>query len=177
MLGSPVAFDEYRIVELLGRGAMGQVHLAQDTLLDRLVAVKFIATRVPDVVTIHRVGEVDGQPDLVSMRRPSCRTPRASAWSMPRPSLLRWFHQGERYCTAHAACRGFTGEGHGLGYMLLPAKTQSRSARASSRLTPIERAQRDDPRRERERSARSIEARIACAKVAVSTRRRRHGWQ
>lgn len=84
----PAAFDEYRIVRFLGRGAMGQVYLAQDTLLDRLVAVKFIATRVPDeddrrerfrvearavarlhhpnVVMVHRVGEVEGQPYLVS---------------------------------------------------------------------------------------------------------------
>lgn len=67
---------------------MGQVYLAQDTLLDRLVAVKFIAARVPDedarrerfrvearaiarlhhanVVMVHRVGEVEGQPYFVS---------------------------------------------------------------------------------------------------------------
>jgi len=67
---------------------MGQVYLAQDTLLDRLVAVKFIAARVPEeddrrerfrvearaiarlqhpnVVAVHRVGEVQGQPYLVS---------------------------------------------------------------------------------------------------------------
>ena len=84
----PPAFDEYRIVQLLGRGAMGQVYLAEDTLLDRLVAVKFIAARVPrddhrrrrfriearaiarlhhpNVVAVHRIGEVDGQPYLVS---------------------------------------------------------------------------------------------------------------
>jgi WD40 repeat protein/serine/threonine protein kinase len=85
----PAEFDEYRIIQLLGRGAMGQVYLAQDTQLDRLVAVKFIAARVPNnedrrrerfrlearaiarlhhpnVVMVHRVGEVDGQPYLVS---------------------------------------------------------------------------------------------------------------
>ncbi len=44
----PQAFEEYRLIHLLGRGAMGEVYLAHDTLLDRPVAVKFIAGVVPD---------------------------------------------------------------------------------------------------------------------------------
>lgn len=83
----PESLDEYRIVRLLGTGAMGYVYLAEDTLLDRPVAVKLIAQRRPDdaarrrflaearalarlqhpnVVAVHRAGEVDGHPYLVT---------------------------------------------------------------------------------------------------------------
>jgi serine/threonine protein kinase/formylglycine-generating enzyme required for sulfatase activity len=83
----PTDFEEYHLLEPLGRGAMGEVFLARDLLLDRLVAVKFIAgvapheaqrerfrtearaiARVqhPNVVGIYRVGEVLRHPYLVS---------------------------------------------------------------------------------------------------------------
>ncbi|EPX59976.1 hypothetical protein D187_002062 [Cystobacter fuscus DSM 2262] len=81
----PEAFDEYRLVRLLGRGTTGRVYLAQDTLLERPVAVKFVralgpgalsrflvearaAARVqhPNVVTLYRVGQLDNHPFLVS---------------------------------------------------------------------------------------------------------------
>jgi hypothetical protein len=78
--------EEYRLVRPIGRGSGGQVWLADDTLLDRAVAIKFVATGPdararerfsieakavarlshPNVVTVHRVGEVDGHPYLVS---------------------------------------------------------------------------------------------------------------
>ena len=80
-------FDEYTIVRSLGRGAMGEVFLARDPLLERLVAIKLISglhidavarerfviearaiARLshPNVVTVFRAGQRDGQPFLVS---------------------------------------------------------------------------------------------------------------
>ncbi|MCB9522462.1 MAG: protein kinase [Myxococcales bacterium] len=77
----PPEFEGYRLLHELGRGAMGRVYLATDVPLDRPVAIKFISLdaedlrardrfivearaiarlRHPNVVDVHRVGEVDG---------------------------------------------------------------------------------------------------------------------
>ncbi len=83
----PLLFAEYQLLWLLGRGGMGEVYLGHDKLLDRPVAIKFISTVAPDdkikeqyltearaaarlqhpnVVTVHRVGEIDGRLYIVS---------------------------------------------------------------------------------------------------------------
>src|SRR6267142_7137695 len=81
----PSEVEEYRLLQLLGRGVSGLVYLAQDTLLERLVALKFILAvdadavgrflvearavarlQHPNVLTLYRVGQLDDRPFLVS---------------------------------------------------------------------------------------------------------------
>ncbi len=79
--------DGYQLERRIGQGAMGEVYLARDLLLERPVAIKFIAAgqvdetarqrfmvearaiarlQHPNVVTIYRIGEHEGLPYLVS---------------------------------------------------------------------------------------------------------------
>ena len=77
-------FSHYQIVKLIGRGGMGEVYLANDTSLDRLVAIKIVhegsgwgdmaekrllrearsAARLdhPNICSVYEVGETKGRP-------------------------------------------------------------------------------------------------------------------
>ncbi|WP_257448440.1 bifunctional serine/threonine-protein kinase/formylglycine-generating enzyme family protein [Archangium lipolyticum] len=100
----PSQFDEFRLIRPIGRGGMGVVYLAQDTSLERLVAVKFIASEQPtpqvranfetearaiarlqhpNVVTVFRVGEIEGHAYIVSeyvVGQSLAKLPRPMPW-------------------------------------------------------------------------------------------------
>ena len=81
MLQSGEKLSHYEIISAIGKGGMGEVFLAQDTKLDRKVAIKFLneefgkdadklnrfiqeakaasALNHPNILTVYEIGETD----------------------------------------------------------------------------------------------------------------------
>jgi eukaryotic-like serine/threonine-protein kinase len=101
----PQSFDGFELQHLIGQGGMGRVYLAHEAALDRPVAIKFILSdslsqrarerfltearavarlRHANIVAVHRVGNVDGQP-YVAYEYVAGRSlddfPRPASWS------------------------------------------------------------------------------------------------
>jgi serine/threonine protein kinase len=86
LLGTTI--NQYKILSLLGEGGMGAVFLAQDTKLERKVAIKFLANKLskdsnrlnrffqeakaasalnhPNIITVYEIGDVENKPFIVS---------------------------------------------------------------------------------------------------------------
>src|SRR5713101_8228752 len=126
-LSPGASLSHYRIVSKLGAGGMGEVYLAQDTKLDRKVALKILpadlaanhdrmrrftqeakaaaALNHPNIATIHEIGESDGV-NFIAMEFIDGVTLRESIHGQKTElrKLLRWLQQvAEGLAKAHSA--------------------------------------------------------------------------
>jgi eukaryotic-like serine/threonine-protein kinase len=125
-LPSNSTLSHYRIISKLGAGGMGEVYLAEDTNLDRKVALKVLPTEIasdrdrmerfvreaksaaalnhPNIAHVYEIGETDGT-HFIAMEFIAGRTLREEMRREPDLlKLLRYLqHAGEGLSKAHAA--------------------------------------------------------------------------
>jgi pimeloyl-ACP methyl ester carboxylesterase len=120
------SYSHYRVISKLGEGGMGEVYLAEDTRLNRRVAIKVLppaltrnpesvrrfmqeaqaasALNHPNIITVHDIGDADAGRFIV-MELVSGKTLRSALETRPAWStLLPWFSQmAGALAAAHAA--------------------------------------------------------------------------
>src|SRR3989442_9277873 len=126
-LGPGVTLSQYHIVSKIGAGGMGEVYLAQDTKLDRKVALKILPVDVvankdrmrrfvqeaksaaalnhPNIAHVYEIDEVDGQ-HFIAMEFVDGQTLRECIHGRQTDlrRLLRYLqHVAEGLAKAHAA--------------------------------------------------------------------------
>src|SRR6266403_403412 len=126
-LSPDTSLSHYRIVSRIGAGSMGEVYLAQDTRLDRKVALKILpadlaanrdrmerfvqeakaaaALNHPNIAHIYEIGESDGV-NFIAMEFIDGQTLREliHRHNTDLPKLLRYLqHAAEGLAKAHAA--------------------------------------------------------------------------
>src|SRR6266496_1703118 len=126
-LSANTNLSHYEIRSKIGEGGMGEVYLAQDTKLDRRVALKILPAHIashgdrmnrfvreakaaaalnhPNIAHIYEIGEADGQ-NFIAMEFIDGQTLREVIHSRQTdlPKLLRYLqHVAEGLAKAHAA--------------------------------------------------------------------------
>src|SRR5258708_4529735 len=99
--GKSIALGRYKLLQVIGRGGMGEVYLAEDTQLRRQVAIKVILTETP---------LSSSQSDIEDASRLFVREARAIA-QLDHPHILPIFDFGETQI-----------EGRTLSYMVMPVR-------------------------------------------------------